>query len=270
MSFFRNLFDRMLSEYYPQEGQPEDTRPPQNYFTSDEHYGHRNIIEYAGRPFKSVEEMDAALVFNHNRVVRPCDTVYHLGDFCWSDTRVGNYLAQLNGTHVLIPGNHDKCFPTHKKWGSSGAKYVKAGFANVVQGAPWGHLVLTRNGKVAHVRRDDPVPSDLWGHAVARLAHMPYYIDFAKNFEDPRYGDARPTPVGLPLIHGHIHEKWRTWGRRIAVCVEQWDFTPVHSSVLVQLSQEASKATDEGALRVSYAGGIRIEEQPPVNERPYR
>lgn len=34
------------------------------YFTSDTHFGHKNIIKHTGRPFYSIQEMDDILVRN--------------------------------------------------------------------------------------------------------------------------------------------------------------------------------------------------------------
>jgi calcineurin-like phosphoesterase family protein len=43
-----------------------------------------------------------------NDVVRPADTVYHLGDLSFgSFTRTLGVLTQLNGHIHLVPGNHD-------------------------------------------------------------------------------------------------------------------------------------------------------------------
>lgn len=75
-----------------------------DYFTSDTHFSHTNIIKYCNRPFKSVEEMDEVLIANWNSVVKKTDQVFHLGDFGY------NYkIAQrLNGHKHLIWGNHDR------------------------------------------------------------------------------------------------------------------------------------------------------------------
>ena len=51
------------------------------FFTSDTHFNHKAIISYCSRPFESVEEMNDRLIDNWNQVVKPNDTVYHLGDF---------------------------------------------------------------------------------------------------------------------------------------------------------------------------------------------
>jgi calcineurin-like phosphoesterase family protein len=79
------------------------------WFTADSHYGHANIIKYCKRPWKTAYEMDEALVANWNRVVRPEDVVYHLGDFAFkSALAVAEYRKRLNGRICFVEGNHDK------------------------------------------------------------------------------------------------------------------------------------------------------------------
>lgn len=78
------------------------------WFTSDLHFGHKNIIKFCNRPWKSVEEMDEALIENWNSVVKENDIVFNLGDFAFATNRRWKELIQrLNGKHYLILGNHD-------------------------------------------------------------------------------------------------------------------------------------------------------------------
>lgn len=82
------------------------------WFTGDTHYGHTNIIkpDYADRPYKHVDEMDEALIANHNAVVGKNDVVYHVGDvsFHRDPVRTANILRRLNGELNIVWGNHDK------------------------------------------------------------------------------------------------------------------------------------------------------------------
>jgi calcineurin-like phosphoesterase family protein len=76
------------------------------YFSSDHHFGHKNIIKYCNRPFSSLEEMDIKLIKNWNNTVSEEDTVYYLGDFQFNNQR--DYKEELKGNIVFIRGNHDK------------------------------------------------------------------------------------------------------------------------------------------------------------------
>lgn len=82
------------------------------FFISDTHFGHGNILNFRDkedksiRPFANVEEMNEALIENWNKVVRPQDKIYHLGDV--AIPRKGlDCLAKCNGDKILVRGNHD-------------------------------------------------------------------------------------------------------------------------------------------------------------------
>ncbi len=89
------------------------------WFTSDYHLGHANIIEYCDRPFKDLDTMNETIIRNHNARVKPSDTVFFIGDFCFHNSSGGKvgeggltksqeYIDRLNGNIVFIKGNHDK------------------------------------------------------------------------------------------------------------------------------------------------------------------
>lgn len=80
------------------------------WFVSDYHLNHENIIKYCKRPFKSVKEMNEAIIENHNAVVGEKDDVYNLGDFSLTRSveTVESFVKKLNGKIHLIFGNHDK------------------------------------------------------------------------------------------------------------------------------------------------------------------
>ena len=86
---------------------------PRLFFTADSHVGHHGILSprmHAPRPFAGIEEHDETIVARWNAVVRPYDTVWHLGDFCYRCTEAYalGIFRRLNGRRFLVRGNHDK------------------------------------------------------------------------------------------------------------------------------------------------------------------
>ncbi|MCJ2130992.1 metallophosphoesterase [Methylobacterium sp. E-045] len=86
---------------------------PQIFFTADSHVGHQGILSprmHAPRPFASIQEHDETLVARWNAVVRPEDTVWHLGDFAYqcSEAYARGIFERLNGRKLLVWGNHDR------------------------------------------------------------------------------------------------------------------------------------------------------------------
>ena len=81
------------------------------YFTSDHHFGHRNVIEFCGRPFVNCEDMQESLIERHNEVVKPGDLVYILGDMFWRSTskeEATDILNRMNGQKYYVWGNHEE------------------------------------------------------------------------------------------------------------------------------------------------------------------
>lgn len=78
------------------------------YFTSDLHIGHDNSLIYDKRPFKDMDHMIEGIVRRFNSVVRPQDLLYILGDVGFGSELLRKVIGRLNGTKILILGNHDK------------------------------------------------------------------------------------------------------------------------------------------------------------------
>ena len=106
------------------------------YWTADLHFGHASISKYCNRPTlrgrdfsddgewispeiatEAANRMDNFIIKKCNGRVKQDDMVIHVGDFINSGLVKGVqglrnkpkfYLDQLNGTWVLLTGNHDK------------------------------------------------------------------------------------------------------------------------------------------------------------------
>lgn len=90
----------------------------EQFFISDTHFFHDNIIKFDKRPFKTIEEMHEQMLKKWNDKVTNTDTVYILGDFTWRSTNDAiDFLSELKGRKRLINGNHD--------FKNSGTKYKK-------------------------------------------------------------------------------------------------------------------------------------------------
>lgn len=79
------------------------------WITADLHLGHENILKYCSRPFKTVNDMDRAIITNWNDMVGRDDIVYVVGDFTLGGLQIARrYFSQLAGYIHIIPGGHDR------------------------------------------------------------------------------------------------------------------------------------------------------------------
>lgn len=82
------------------------------FFCSDHHFDDSKILTYNDgkgnfvRNFRTVAEMSETIVYNHNQVVKKSDLVYFLGD-CAIELSGLDYVKRMNGTKILVKGNHD-------------------------------------------------------------------------------------------------------------------------------------------------------------------
>lgn len=174
------------------------------FFTSDTHFGHERILSLCNRPFDSVEEMNEQMIQRWNSVVKPSDEVYHLGDVALGKIAESLPLVgRLNGYKILVPGNHDRIFSGEKE-----KQRLRFG---------------PEYDKVFQYTLPESFRTSLGGFDVM-LSHFPYVGD---SHGADRHADKRPEDNGLPLIHGHVHNEWKTNGRMLNVGVDVWEFRPV-------------------------------------------
>lgn len=140
-----------------------------DWFTSDTHFGHAAVIDYCNRPFvasgryTALECMNEYLIARWNSRVDPEDRVWVLGDF-YLGPREGcaPILSRLNGTKLLVKGNHDR----------SRRRMLEVGFAAVVPQ----QLLYTDTGTV-YMRHKPQNDSGRWLGASTHLhghVHLEY------------------------------------------------------------------------------------------------
>lgn len=182
-----------------------------DFFYSDPHFGHANIIKHASRPFRDVFEMDQALIANYCEVVSERDMVLWCGDCTWDLMQLQDLLHRLPGRKGLVIGNHDK----------SPAAMARCGFDFVTN-----RLVVDLDGV-----------SGLVSH------YPPHKAKYLHSAYDDRYADRKPKPgKGVVVVHGHTHEPTAVVGsqKRVHVGVDAWNFAPAPFESVVALAKRVS------------------------------
>lgn len=165
------------------------------FVIGDTHFGHANILQYeaALRPFATIEEHDEALIERWNSVVRPNDTVWHLGDVLFGKAQFP-LLLRLNGHKRLVLGNHD----------NYGVELYAEHFERICGAAKIDGVLLS------HV----PIhPSQFYRFRGNMHGHM-----HSKSLEDQRYVNVSAEQIGLKPVEwsvatASLESKWPTLER---------------------------------------------------------
>ena len=170
-----------------------DTLIRPDWFASDHHFGHENIIRFepdARGHFNSVNHMNAEIVSRHNALVGENDVVFFLGDVALGrpfEEQLA-WAGRMNGDKHLILGNHDRPHPIMTKNEERRAEFAKA-YEEV------GFTIHPLEMNVAI------------GDQAVKVHHYPYRGVVDGIEEATKHDVWRPEPSTQPLVHGHIHTK---------------------------------------------------------------
>lgn len=165
------------------------------HFLSDTHFFHTNIIKYCSRPFTDSDEMNAEMVKRWNTVVAPDDIVIHGGDLTAGlglrRDELRDLIRSLNGTKVLVRGNHDH---QTDEW------YLESGMHRVYDSVNFGGVLLVHYP--LHDALSRGFDESSWG-VVEHVVHGHVHAVNAPEFEN-HYNVAADrhdfTPVPLEKV----------------------------------------------------------------------
>lgn len=188
----------------------------QIFFSSDWHIGHENSIKFDNRPYRDLDHMHSELVKNFNKQVPVDGVTYFLGDMATHSAAITkSVIDQLNGTKILIVGNHDKNYES----------CYTAGFDAVIHNT----TIYIQNQRVTlshcpllRVFREDT--STMKGNTEGEMWHGEFRN---KRFSVPDDGQFH--------LHGHIHspnggKSTKLLDRQMDVGLPANNYRPVHIS----------------------------------------
>jgi calcineurin-like phosphoesterase family protein len=176
------------------------------YTISDTHFQNSNIIKYSNRPFANSDDQTRQLIERWNSVVTHDDTVIVCGDFIMGAADgVVDILYQLNGSIILVRGNHD----TNKK--------------------------IEIYGEHPHRVTVKDIHYEQFGGLWFVFCHFPIvHPEFAKMvFQDNSE---------VVWVHGHVHDKCEHFNAEthsFNVSCEVIDYTPVPVRILFHTVKQA-------------------------------
>jgi calcineurin-like phosphoesterase family protein len=192
------------------------------FLTSDTHFCHSKLVEQRG--FKSIEEHDETLISNWNSVVRPQDSICHLGDFVLgagdkSKEVCINLFNRLNGHITLLFGNHlagvksiyQECVQSQHNLDPETYEVYPVTWNNKV--------TFVGNSILAHVKTPDAEKSKKQNHFV-----------FCSHYAHRLWIDSNKETLHASA-HSHSSDKesnpdWK-FNKRLDVGVDNFNFTPI-------------------------------------------
>ena len=143
----------------------EEIHMKKTWFIADLHLGHQKIIDFELRPFKTLEEMDEAIVENWNSVVGDNDDIFVLGDFSFYDKeKTTEICKKLKGRKILIMGCHDE---------ESVSYYMECGFEEVYNYPIIYREFFMLSHKPLYINTNMPY-ANIFGHVHSNVMYKTY------------------------------------------------------------------------------------------------
>jgi len=202
------------------------------FFTSDWHLFHNNCLTFDERPFKTIDHMHEVIIKRFNATVPTHGITYVLGDcgIIKNKEKMRNFISRLNGTLILIRGNHDRGF---------NAMY-ELGFDVVIDKAQLrvGEDILTMSHcPLVGVYREKTL--GFKKHNGTENWHGEKWHH--NNYSFPDFGQFH--------VHGHIHARGLKENNRLVIDKRQWDigvvgnkYTPVTMSQIESWMSKTKEA----------------------------
>ena len=201
------------------------------WLTSDPHYFHVRALEIMpDRPWKTVDEMNEGLAENHNNSVKKEDVVIFLGDVVMGPKfeTVPKIIPRLNGTKILVRGNHDAGFGEFKpeRVEKAISLYKTNGMSEVYDG------LVNLNSLLKTLGVSEELPFEI------NMCHFPTITvpDHPDQYEQ-RYKELHPTlKEGEYLLCGHTHSRQHLLKSNVyhvGVDAEIHNYRPVELSVIL-------------------------------------
>lgn len=174
----------------------------QLWFLSDPHFSHQNILNFTIdaegtklRPgFKDIDHMNEVIINNWNKVIRPQDHGYIMGDVAMKRAFLP-IVKRLNGHKRLIFGNHDIF-----DW----KEYIEAGFEKLMGMRVLDGMIFTH--VPVHPSQLNRFKANIHGHT-----HQ-HFVKLDSGHPDKRYLNlccekVNYTPVALEDIKKQLNDR---------------------------------------------------------------
>ena len=162
------------------------------YFTADLHFGHNDIIMYCKRPWKNTGKMDIAIVRNFNKILKPDDELFIIGDVTIFGSErkpyIENLVKKINCKNkYLILGNHDRFKPFD---------YEQVGFNSV-------HTILEVG---PYVLRHDPAGAIVNPNKTWFCGHVHTLYKRIKNVVNVGIDQWNYYPISIEVLEAYLNK----------------------------------------------------------------